>query len=67
MILVLCSLSPQEDLPLSDAIRFIIKVLSKSMDTSLSPDKVELSTVTRDEASGQVGEGEGGEGPGAWV
>ncbi len=45
----------QEDLPLSDAIRFIIKVLSKSMDTSLAPDKVELATVTRDEASGKVG------------
>lgn len=39
---------------MSDAVPLIIKVLSKSMDTSLSPDKVELSTITRDPATGQV-------------
>lgn len=26
----------------------VIKVLAKTMDTSLSPDKVELSTLTKD-------------------
>lgn len=31
----------------------VIKILSKTMDTSLSPDKVELATLTRD-ASGKV-------------
>ena len=32
----------------------VIKVLAKTMDTSLSPDKVELSTLTRDPATGKV-------------
>ncbi len=32
----------------------IIQVLSKSMDSSLSTDKVELATITRDEATGKV-------------
>ena len=36
------------------ALPLVIKVLAKTMDTSLSPDKVELSTLTRDEASGKV-------------
>ncbi|GLC45401.1 protein with putative role during mitosis [Pleodorina starrii] len=44
----------KEDLPLSEAIPFIIKVLAKSMDTSLTPDKVELATVTREPDSGKV-------------
>ncbi|EFJ50665.1 20S proteasome alpha subunit C [Volvox carteri f. nagariensis] len=44
----------KEDLPMSEAIPFIIKVLAKSMDTSLTPDKVELATVTRDPGSGEV-------------
>ncbi len=42
-------------MPLAEAIPFIIKVLAKSMDTSLSPDKVELATVTREPDSGKVG------------
>jgi hypothetical protein len=33
----------------------VIKVLAKTMDTSLSPDKVELSTLTRDVTTGKVG------------
>lgn len=36
------------------AVPLIMKVLSKSMDSSLTTDKVELATVTRDEATGQV-------------
>ncbi len=39
---------------MAEAIPFIIKVLAKSMDTSLAPDKVELATLTRDDASGKV-------------
>jgi hypothetical protein len=31
-----------------------MKVLSKSMDSSLTTDKVELATVTRDEVTGKV-------------
>jgi hypothetical protein len=38
----------------SDGIPSLIKVLSKSMDSSLTSDKVELATVTRDEATGKV-------------
>jgi hypothetical protein len=34
----------------------LIKVLSKSMDSSLTVEKVELATVTRDDASGKVGQ-----------
>ncbi len=44
-------LSPLKALPL------VIKVLAKTMDTSLSPDKVELATLTRDAATGKVGRG----------
>ena len=39
----------------SDGIPTLIKVLSKSMDSSLTSDKVELATVMRDEATGKVG------------
>lgn len=39
---------------MAEAIPLIIKVLSKSMDTSLAVDKVELSTITRDPATGKV-------------
>jgi 20S proteasome subunit alpha 3 len=35
-------------------IPLIIKVLSKSMDSSLAPDKVELATVTRSAETGKV-------------
>jgi hypothetical protein len=38
----------------SEGIPGLIKVLSKSMDSSLTSDKVELATVTRDEATGKV-------------
>jgi 20S proteasome alpha/beta subunit len=43
-----------EDLPLSEAVPLVVKVLAKVMDTSLATDKVELSTVSRN-AAGQVG------------
>jgi hypothetical protein len=34
----------------------VVKVLSKTMDsTTLSPEKVELCTLSRDEATGKVG------------
>lgn len=36
------------------AVKLMVKVLAKSMDSSLAVDKVELATVTRDEASGKV-------------
>mmetsp|Transcript_13076 Transcript_13076/g.15785 ORF Transcript_13076/g.15785 Transcript_13076/m.15785 type:complete len:253 (-) Transcript_13076:417-1175(-) len=39
-----------EDISLNDAIKLVIKILSKTMDsTSLTPDKFELSAVTKDE------------------
>lgn len=44
----------KEDVTIAEALPQVIKVLAKTMDTSLSPDKVELSTLTRDEATGQV-------------
>jgi len=33
----------------------VIKVLSKSMDTPLAVDKIEVATLTRDVATGEVG------------
>uniref|UniRef100_A0A383WPX1 Proteasome subunit alpha type n=1 Tax=Tetradesmus obliquus TaxID=3088 RepID=A0A383WPX1_TETOB len=44
----------KEDTPVSGGIPALIKVLSKSMDSSLTSDKVELATVTRDAATGKV-------------
>lgn len=44
----------KDDSPMSEVVPLIVKVLSKSMDTSLSPDKVELSTITRDPVTGAV-------------
>lgn len=42
-----------ENMSLSDAVRLVIKVLSKSMDsTTLTTEKVELATLSSDEASG---------------
>jgi hypothetical protein len=38
----------QEDLTIAEALPLLIKVLAKTMDTSLSPEKVELSTLTKD-------------------
>jgi hypothetical protein len=46
-----CCLGPCQ---VSDGIPSLIKVLSKSMDSSLTSDKVELATVTRDDATGKV-------------
>lgn len=43
----------KEDLTVATGIPTIIKVLSKSMDSSLTPDKVELATITRD-STGKV-------------
>lgn len=45
-------------LPAPQAIKLVVKVLSKTMDsTTLSPEKVELATLSRDEDAGQVGTG----------
>lgn len=44
----------KEEVTMAEAIPLVIKVLSKSMDTSLASDKVELATVTRDPVSGKV-------------
>lgn len=38
----------------AEGIAALIKVLAKSMDSSLSVDKVEVATITRDEATGKV-------------
>ena len=43
-----------EGLPVGDAVKLLVKVLAKSMDSSLAADKVELATLTRDAASGRV-------------
>lgn len=44
-----------DELSLEEAVKLVVKVLSKSMDsTTLSPEKVELATLSRDEASGRV-------------
>lgn len=56
---------PSPPLPYQ-AIKLVIKVLSKTMDsTTLSPEKVELATLARDEEEGKVGAGSGGKG--GWV
>lgn len=39
---------------MGDAVKLLVKVLAKSMDSSLSADKVELATVTRDQGTGKV-------------
>eukprot|EP00878_Enallax_costatus_P002984 GHUV01003180.1.p1 GENE.GHUV01003180.1~~GHUV01003180.1.p1 ORF type:complete len:253 (+),score=59.11 GHUV01003180.1:244-1002(+) len=44
----------KEDTKVADGISTLIKVLSKSMDSSLTVDKVEMATITRDEATGKV-------------
>lgn len=44
----------KEDATLAEGIALLIKVLSKAMDTSLATDKLEVATLTRDEATGQV-------------
>lgn len=44
----------KEDITLSEALPLLIKVLSKAMDTSLATDKLEVSVLTRDQATGQV-------------
>ncbi|GBF97445.1 proteasome subunit alpha type-4 [Raphidocelis subcapitata] len=44
----------KEGLGVDEAVSLMVKVLAKSMDSSLAVDKVELATVTRDEASGKV-------------
>eukprot|EP00884_Botryococcus_braunii_P006787 jgi/Botrbrau1/16109/Bobra.7_2s0073.1 len=44
-----------DDLTLEGGIKLIIKVLSKTMDsTALTPDKVELATISRNEDTGKV-------------
>lgn len=44
----------KEGLGVDEAVKLMVKVLAKSMDSSLAVDKVELATVTRDEGSGKV-------------
>ena len=44
----------KEECSLDEAIATAIKVLAKSMDTSLAADKVELATLTRDPSSGKI-------------
>jgi hypothetical protein len=41
-------------LPCLQAVPLLVKVLAKSMDTSLATDKIEISTLTRDESTGKV-------------
>lgn len=41
----------------AEGIQTMIKVLSKSMDSSLTVEKVELATVTRDDAASKVRDG----------
>jgi hypothetical protein len=36
------------------ALPLLVKILAKAMDTSLAADKMEVATLTRDEASGRV-------------
>ena len=44
-----------EEMSLEDAIKLVIKVLSKTMDsTTLSPEKVELATLSKDAETGAV-------------
>lgn len=40
----------KEEITLAEAIPMIIRILSKSMDSSLTTDKVELATITKDNA-----------------
>uniref|UniRef100_A0A061QSZ7 Proteasome subunit alpha type n=1 Tax=Tetraselmis sp. GSL018 TaxID=582737 RepID=A0A061QSZ7_9CHLO len=45
----------KEGCSLEEAVKLVIRVLSKSMDSaSLSPDKIELSTLSRNEEEGRV-------------
>ncbi|GMH41819.1 hypothetical protein BSKO_09729 [Bryopsis sp. KO-2023] len=44
----------KEDMTMKEAVALIMRVLSKSMDTSLAPEKVELCTLQRDEATGKI-------------
>lgn len=45
----------KEDITLEDAVKLVIKVLNKTMDsTTLSPDKVELATIARSEEHDKV-------------
>ncbi|KAK9829292.1 hypothetical protein WJX72_004984 [[Myrmecia] bisecta] len=45
----------KDDITMTDAVKLIVKVLSKTMDsTTLTPDKVELSTIMRNEETGRV-------------
>lgn len=45
----------KEELTLEEAVKLVIKVLSKTMDsTTLTPEKVELATLSRDEEAGKV-------------
>lgn len=49
---------------MSEAIPFVIKVLAKSMDTSLATDKVELATITGGADGAEVSAGMRGAGVG---
>eukprot|EP00200_Dunaliella_tertiolecta_P016039 CAMPEP_0202408692 /NCGR_PEP_ID=MMETSP1128-20130828/15353_1 /ASSEMBLY_ACC=CAM_ASM_000463 /TAXON_ID=3047 /ORGANISM="Dunaliella tertiolecta, Strain CCMP1320" /LENGTH=253 /DNA_ID=CAMNT_0049013899 /DNA_START=1 /DNA_END=762 /DNA_ORIENTATION=+ len=44
----------KDEMTVAEALPMVIKVLAKSMDTPLAVDKIELATLTRDEATGKV-------------
>lgn len=45
----------KDEMTLEEGVKLIIKVLSKTMDsTALTPDKVELSTISKDSESGKI-------------
>lgn len=44
----------KDDMSLDQAVKLIIKILSKSMDSSLTTEKVELSTLSRNSETGKV-------------
>eukprot|EP00877_Chromochloris_zofingiensis_P007879 jgi/Chrzof1/3344/Cz12g21180.t1 len=44
----------KDDITMEQAVPLVVKVLSKSMDSSLTTEKVELATISRDEATEKV-------------
>lgn len=53
---VLCGLQDyKDDITMEEAVKLVVKVLSKTLDsTALTPDKVELATISRDEPNNRV-------------
>lgn len=44
----------KEDCTLDEAIKLVLHVMAKTMDSALSTDKVELATLTRDKETGKM-------------